>query len=165
MASQGTKHFKVVQKQLEKFGYELDHCNAKSSWIYTHPERDDVAVNTSISDHAARVFLRQLQKLHGTFKATPKHNPAAIKERQAKEREVLKARSAALAAERATILAERDLSMSGLGAILSPLALRALIHRLEQIDREHHEIEKLMAAPVGNSHLGTGRVQHQAGSR
>jgi len=71
-----------------------------------------------------------------------------------------------LAAERAQILAERDLSMSGLGAILSPLALRALIHRLEQIDRERRTIEKLMAAPVGNSHLGTDRrVQHQAGSR
>ena len=165
MASQGTKHFKVVQKQLEKFGYELDHRNAKELWIYVHPDRDDVAVSTGISDNMARVLLRQLQKLHGTFKATPKRNPAAVKERQAQEREVLKARSTSLTAERALILAERDLSMSGLGAILSPLALRALIHRLEQIDRERHEIEKLMAAPVGNSHLGTGRVQHQAGSR
>jgi len=162
----GTKHFKAVQKQLAKFGYVFDRSTASSHWIYVHPERDDVSVNPSLSDGMARVLLRQLQKTHGTFKATPKHNPAAIKERQAKKREVLKARSAALAAERAQILAERDLSMSGLGAILSPLALRALIHRLEQIDRERHAIEKLMRAPVGNSHLGTDRrVQHQAGSR
>jgi hypothetical protein len=162
----GTKHFKAVQKQLAKFGYEFNRCNASSHWIYSQNGREDIPVNPSISDHAARVLLRQVQKLHGTFKATPKHNPAAIKERQAKEREALKARSAALAAERAQILAERDLSMSGLGAILSPLALRALIHRLEQIDRERHAIEKLMRAPVGNSHLGTDRrVQHQAGSR
>ena len=161
----GGKHFKAVEKQLTKFGYVFDHQNSKALWVYVHPERDDVVVNPSISDGLARVLLRRLQKLHGTFKATPKHNPAAIKERQAKEREVLKARSASLTAERAQILAERDLSMSGLGAVLSPLALRALIHRLEQIDRERHEIEKLMNAPVGGSHLGTGRVTHQAGSR
>ena len=165
MASQGTKHFKVIQKQLEKFGYELDRQNSKGLWIYVHPERDDFAVSTGISDNVARAMLRQLQKLHGTFKATPKHNPVAIKERQAKEREALKASSASLTAERATILAKRDLHLSGLGAILSPLALRALIHRLEQIDRGRHEIEKLMNAPVGGSHLGTGRVTHQAGSR
>ena len=166
MASQGTKHFKTVQKQLEKFGYVFSHRNSKEVLIYTCDGRDDVAVSATIAEHVARHLLQRLQKTHGTFKATPKRNPAAVKERQAQEREVLKARSATLVAERAQILAERDLSMSGLGAVLSPLALRALIHRLEQIDRERRAIEKLMAAPVGNSHLGTDRrVQHQAGSR
>jgi len=165
MASHGTKHFKVIQKELTKFGYVFDRQNSKGLWIYSHSDLEDIAVMPGASEHTARHLLQRLQTLCGTYEAKPKRNPAAIKERQAQEREVLKARSATLAAERDAILAERDLSMSGLGAILSPLALRALIHRLEQINRERHEIERLMAAPVGGSHLGNGRVTHQAGSR
>ena len=165
MASQGGKHFKAVQKQLAKFGYEFDHRNSASLWVYTHPEHDDIAVNSSIGDNAASQLLHRLQKLHGTFKAEHKRNPAAVKERQAHEREALRAKDAQLAAERAEILAQRDKHLSGLGGKLSPADLSELIRRLEEIDRERHAIEKLMAAPVGGSHLGTGRVRHQAGSR
>lgn len=162
----GTKHFKAVQKQLAKFGYEFNRCNASSHWIYSQNGREDIAVNPSLSDNAARGLLRQLQKAHGIYVSGPKRHTVAIKERQAHERDALKAKAAQLTAERAKILAKRDRHLSGLGGRLSPADLSELIRRLEEIDRERHAIEKLMAAPVGNSHLGTDRrVQHQAGSR
>lgn len=157
----GKKHFKDVEKRLAAFGYVLDHVNAKGLWVYAHSDLGDLVVNTGLSEYAAQTLIQRLQQ---SKPSKPKRNAAAVKDRQQRSRDALKAEAERLAHDRAAIVAERDKRLSGLGATLTAAESRELSNRLEQNDRERHAIEKLMAAPVGGPNVGIRRARHEAGS-
>jgi len=159
------KSFKSVEKCLIGLGYVFDHINAKSQRVYVQAGHADLLVSAGIAEHAARQLITSLQKRHGVFQAPPKRNAAAIKERRATDRSELKARAAKLDIERTDILTKKSKQLNGLGGYLSPKDMGALVKRLEAIEREQAEIHKLMNAPVGGSHQGPRKAQHQTGQR
>lgn len=160
----GSKYFKKVKKELISHGFEFAHRNSSANWVFTR-DRQEIVINPSCDENAARQIIQRLKKDNGTKEAATKRNASAIKERQAHDRERLKAEADRLEAERTEILLKRNEQLSGLGEVLSAAEVRELTDRLEVIDREHLAIKKLMESPVVSAHLGAGRVQHQAGSR
>ena len=157
----GAKHFRDVEKQLSKFGYTVSHQNAKSAWVYTHSEREDVAVNPSLSESAARHLMQRLQKIHGTYEAKPKRNANAVKVRHTKEAELAAER---LAAERRGIERQRDVYLSRIaGAELTQID-RADLARIERRLAEIRVLERMMkSVPASADHRGRGQARHRSG--
>lgn len=161
----GKKHFREVEKWLDKCGYELDHINTKAAWVYVHDTAGELIVQPGMSEQVARRVVRDLQKFVGEYQGKPKRNVDQIRERQQRDREQLAAAADRLKAERVEILARRDRSLAGHAAALTNAEVRAIAERIEQIDLEQREIAALMAAPRTGPNSGTRRAQHQAGSR
>lgn len=160
----GKKHFKQVESALERHGYEFSHRNSKAMYVFMRG-REELVVNPSCAESAARQIIRRLQRDNGTAEAAPKRDAVAIKERHAAERERLKAEAARLDRERADIIAMKDAYFSGAGSMLTAAEVKALEARVREIERESREIQRLMSAPVTGAHAGNGRVTHEAGSR
>lgn len=159
----GAKHFKTVEKQLSKFGYVFSHQNAKAMWVYSHSDREDVAVNPSLSENAARHLIAQLQKVHGTYEAKPKRNASAVKVRHAIQRELDAVR---LAAERAAIETQHAEYLARIGAAPLTQANRADLACIEGRLAEIRELERLMTStPASADHRGRGQARHRAGAR
>lgn len=158
-----SKHFKSIEVVLDRFGYAYSYTNTKGAYIYTRDGMRDVAVRPNPNDHTARTIIKELERANGAWEATPKRNATAVKERQKQARKALKEQAERLARDRADIVAERDRRLGGLGAVLTSNELQDLARRLEEIDRERHAIEKLMAAPVAGDHAGSRHARHQSG--
>jgi len=159
----GAKYFKDVEKQLSTLGYTISHQNAKSMWVYSHCDREDVAVSPSLSENAARHLIQQLQKTHGTYEAKPKRNATAVKDRQAVQRGLDAAR---LAAERSAIEAQHAEYLARIGAAPLTQANRADLARIEHRLAEIRELERLMTSiPASADHRGSGQARHRAGVR
>src|SRR5665647_3566072 len=159
----GTKYFKTVEKQLSKLGYTVSHQNAKSMWVYSHRDRDDVMVNPSLSENAARHLVQQLQKTCGTYEAKPKRNATAVKDRQAVQRDLDAMR---LAAERAAIEAQHAEYLARIGGAPLTDLTRAELARLERLIAHYRELERIMVSiPASAEHRGTGQARHRAGVR
>ena len=159
----GARYFKDVEKQLAKLGYAVSHQNAKAMWVYSCSGREDVAVNPSLSENAARHLVQQLQKTCGTYEAKPKRNATAVKNRQAVQRDLDAMR---LAAERVAIEAQHAEYLARIGAAPLTQANRADLARIERRLAEIRELERLMVCvPASAEHRGTGQVRHRAGVR
>ena len=159
-----SRHFKQADKHLCDLGWTFDRINSKGWHIYTHTAHHEVSINPSIDERSWRSIKKQTERACGVEQTVTKRNPAAVKERQAAEREALKAEQERLEAERAQILANRDRQLEGLGAVLTPVEVRAITERIEEIDRRHREIDALMrGTPATNN--GTRRSRHEAGHR
>lgn len=160
----GKKDFKALEKRLARLGFRYDHQNASSQFVYTHDRHPDLAVSPGINDGAAKILLRKVEKALDCQALTPKRNAQAIKDRQARSRESLRADDARLEAERAAILRQKDAVFSGAGSYLSADEVLALEARIREIDRERREIERLMGAPVSGTHLERS-ARHEGGRR
>lgn len=159
----GKKEFKALEKRLTRLGFEYDHQNASSQFVYVHDAHPDLAVSPGISEGAGRILLRKVEKSLGCLEAKPKRNAQAVKERQATERERQQAELTRLDAERAEILRRRDDLLGGAGAHLSNAEIRAIEDRVRAIEAERRAIERLMNAPTTASDRGRRSARHEAG--
>lgn len=156
------KEFRALEKRLVALGFEYDHTNASSQYVYVHDTHPDLAVNPTLSDNAARQVLRKVERTLGCAKKAPKRDAARVKERQAVEREQLHDQAARLAAVREQMIAERNALLDGNGSHLTNGELRDLERRVREIEREQAEIQALMVERPAH---GTDRVKHRSGDR
>lgn len=160
------KEAKALVKELERLGYAYTGRNSKSLHVYEHGNGDRIAVSPSAGDHAARSLLRLAQERCGVAaEPTNKRNTAAIKERQATDRERQKAEVAAHRALIDDLLAQRNQMLAGYAAGLSGRDIRAIEDAIERADRELAELVRLMSGtPAPSANRGTGQPRHQAGA-
>lgn len=161
----GKKDFKALEKRLVRLGFTYDHQNASSQFVYVHERHPDLAVSPGVNDAAAKHLLRKVEKALNCLGPAAKRNAQAIKDRRATDRERQQEELARLDDERAAILRRRDGLLDGAGAHLSNAEIRALELRVEEIDRERREVQRLMNAPTSNRELGRQRARHEGGRR
>lgn len=161
----GKKDFKVLEKRLTRLGFRFDHHNASSQFVYVHDSHPDLAVSPGISDGAAKILLRKVEKALNCRTEAPKRNAQAVKDRQAADRERQRANLVRLDKERAEILRRRDELLSGAGAHLSGVEIRAIEDRVREIETQRREIERLMGAPTSAADRGRREARHESGAR
>lgn len=153
--------YKEAVAYLEDLGYELDRVNSKGFHIFSHCQHGEISVSPSVDEKSKRNLIRRVDKLCGVEREINKRNPAAVRERQAAEREAMKANLSRLDAERERLIAQREQQLDGLGAMLTPVEVRAISEHIEALDRQRREIERLMRGEPGRDRT----ARHEAGRR
>lgn len=156
------KEFRNLEKRLEALGFEYDHTNASSQYVYVHESHPDLPINPTLSDNAARQILRKVERTLGCAKKAPKRDAAAIRARQSAERDQLHAEAERLAAARRRLRAERDALLDGNGSHLTNAEIRDIERRVNEIEAREREIASLMTERPST---GTERVKHRSGER
>ena len=134
-------HFKQVQVELDRMGYEFQARNSKNGETWTHPCGDSVVIYPGMKEHTHRLVLRDRRKAVGIKVETNKRNAETIKDRQAKNR--------------SADLAEKQVRMAWLKARIRDLemarAVQALTEKQHQLLnerlREFNELQRLMGQP------------------
>jgi hypothetical protein len=158
----GKKHFKQLEKRLVSLGFEYDHTNAHSQFVYTHAAHPDLAINPGLDDNAARVILRKVERTFGCAEKAAKRNASLIKERRAADRQHLREEAERLEQARLRILRERDALLDGAGSHLTSAEIRDLERRVAEIEKEQREIAALMTE---RPTPGRQTVKHRSGER
>ncbi|WP_377324685.1 hypothetical protein ACFJIY_07480 [Pimelobacter simplex] len=158
----GKKAFRVLEKRLEQLGFEYDRTNSSSQFVYVHDSHADLAINPGLDDNSARHLLRKVERALGCAQQQPKRNAAAVKERQAAEREQLRQEAERLERARLQIIAERDLLLDGAGSHLTNAEIRDLERRVREIEKQQREIHALMTE---RPNAGRERAKHRSGER
>ena len=132
-----SNHFKQMQVELERLGYEYVSTNTRGGQTWEHPSHS-LVIYPSMKEDAHRSVLRSCKKAVGVKEETNKRNTEAIKDRQAKAREVNRAENEARMAWLAARI--RDLETAA--------SMRALTHKQQQLLnerlRELAELDRLM---------------------
>jgi len=158
----GKKAFKSLEKRLTALGFEYDHTNSSSQFVYAHPSHPDLAINPGLDDNSARQVLRKVERALGCASKQPKRNAVAVKERKAVEREQLRQEAERLEQARLQMIAERDLLLDGSGSHLTNAEIRDLERRVREIEKQQREIQALMTERPNS---GRDRAKHRSGER
>lgn len=133
-----SRHFRQLQVELERLGYEYVSTNTQGGETWEHPA-DSLVIYPSMKEDAHRRVLRSCQKAVGIKQATNKRKVNQIKDRQAKQREQdrreMKERQAFIEAR------IRDLEMADRLHGLTPAQRQMLNDRL----RELADLRRLMS--------------------
>lgn len=131
-------HFKQMQVELERMGYEYQSRNSKGGETWTHGCGDSVVIYPGMKEYTHRLVLRDRMKAVGISQQTNKRKVDQIKDRQSKQREIdhreMEARSAWLAAR------IRDLEMAASMRVLTAKQQQLLTERLA----EWRDLQRLM---------------------
>lgn len=154
---------KTAIAEAERLGFTFDRTNSKQHLVYQSPGGDEMVLSPTMSEHTLRSVVRQMQRMVGAVEHKPGRNASAVKERQARRRELGAMR---LAAERRQIEDERAAFLARTaGAVLRKVDRRAL-RRIEARLAEVRRLESQMVeVPAGGDHGGHRRAQHRAGER
>lgn len=80
-------HFKMMQVELERLGYEYQSTNTSGGETWAHSNGHSLVIRPGLAEHAHRSLLRTCRKAVGMSEKTNKRKTAQIKDRQAKKRE------------------------------------------------------------------------------
>lgn len=154
---------KAAVAEAERLGFVFERTNSKNFLVYSSPAGAEIMLSPEMNEHAMRGVLRQMQRMVGAVEHKPGRNAAAVKERQARRRELDAER---LAAERRQIEDEHAAFLARTaGAVLTKVDRRDL-RRIEARLAEVRRLESQMVeVPAGGDHAGRRRAQHQAGER
>lgn len=136
-------HFKQIQVELERMGFEYTSTNSKGGQTWTHPAHTQV-IYPGMKEHTHRLALRDIRKALGIKVDVNKRNTDNIKERQAKERDIKRAEWEAHQAWLEARIREMETANSIHG--LTPKQQQLLDQRL----RELADLRRLMSqTPTG----------------
>ena len=158
------KEFRNLEKRLVALGFEYDHTNASSQYVYVHETHPDLAINPTLSDNAARQIVRKVERALGCAKKAPKRDAVAVKARQSVERDQRRAYHARLYKTRIDMVEQRMGLLDGAGEHVTNAELRDLERRVRQIEMEQRELEQLMTERP-NTGRDSQRAKHRSGER
>lgn len=161
------KAAKQVVRQAERLGYALVSQNSKGARRYEHPTAEPIVLQPTMSDDTARTLSRQLAAVAGIPVQVAKRNPAAVRERQARERVQHRADAERHEQELAALRAERARLLGGHGVSLTDVEVSRIETEMERSERELARLRRLMTeTPSSAEHRSGGRAaRHQAGAR
>ena len=135
-------HFKQVQAELERMGFEYVATNSKGGETWAHPNHS-LVIYPGMKEHTHRLVLRDCMKAVGIAQETNKRKVDQIKDRQAKQREIDRRE----AEKRQAWLEQRIADLETARAING--LSREDDQRLREYLREQDELRRLMSVTPG----------------
>lgn len=154
------RYAKQLIAELQRLGFDEIWTNSSGFPCYAHPNdpaQQELSINPSATEQAARSVLRRAQRIAGTTPTVDKRRASQVKARAEADRERARTRLAWIQAKQQRLINEHA----------APDRIAQANALIAQREDELAAIEGLMVQPPagGSSHRGTAQPRHRTGAR